>query len=467
MKKKIVIWGQNEKDEKILIGLELKDKESKVMLYTIDEASATEAVYKSLMNDWREGKEVTLPESTVVEERPLSLTEDFLPENIRTDRTDIITRAKAEWHFVVLSSKLYDMYQTEVDELKEKVENLSQYDDVVWAEMKTFWNKVQGQVRDRNLFREHANNLRKHTNTLFDTMKAMKDDLQKEFKEQSKSSYAEFTTMLDNIQEKLDKELGLKPIFEELKTIQNKFKDTKFTRDHGNKIWNRLDAYFKTVKDRKYGGNSGNTTDNPLSRIQRRYDGLMHAIGKMDSSINKDKRDLEYQKRRISETNGQLEQQLGQAKLMMIEERMNSKQEKLDDMLKTKEQLEKKIEKEKLNEEKRAKQAEVELAKQARKEEIAKEMSKAAQERDESKLAEQAEKVNEGKKRAPKKAAVVPPVTAETSTEEPVVETDIPQASTEVTSKEPKAEEVVVLDTEAPKVEATAPQVEESAGEEE
>lgn len=466
MKKKIVIWGQNEKDEKILIGLELKDKDSKVLLYTIDEASATEAVYKSLMDDWREGKEVTFPESTVIEERPLTLIDDILPETIRTDRTDIITRAKAEWHFVVLSSKLYDMYQTEVDELKDKVDNLSQYDDKVWAEMKSFWDKVQGQVRDKNLFREHANNLRKHTNALFDSMKTMKDDLQKEFKEQSKTHYAEFTTMLDTIQEKLDKELGLKPIFEELKTIQNKFKDTKFSRDHGNKIWNRLDAYFKTVKDRKYGGNSSQgNNDNALSRVQRRYDGLMHAIGKMDSSINKDKRDLEYQKRRINETNGQLEQQLGQAKIMMIEERMNSKQEKLDDMLKTKDQLDKKIEKEKLNAEKRAKEAEVELAKQARKAEIAAEMSKASEARDEAKLAEIAEKVNEGKSRGPKKKIAVAPVVLEAteSDTEKTTEVNIEEVVTETSKKE----EVKVAETNIEVVKSEDSPTEDSKSEEE
>ncbi len=405
MKKKIVIWGQNEKDERILIGLELKEKDNKVLLHKIREQDATEAFYKSMMDDWRSGKDIEFPENHEVEDRPLSLTEDLLPENIKTERGDIISRAKAEWHFVVLSSKLYDMYQSEVDDLKEKVKGLDQFDDIVWEEMKTFWGKVQNQVRDRNLFRDHANALRKHTNALFDTMKEMKDDLQKEFRAQSKEQAGEFNQMLDNIQTKLDKNLSLKPIFDELKNIQNKFKNTKFTRKDGNEIWGRIDAYFKTVKEKRYGDSGGN--DNPLTRIQRRYDGLMQAIGKMDVSINRDKKDLEFNTRRINETDGQLERELGKAKLIMIQERINSKQEKLNDMLKTKEQLEGRIEKEKKNVEKRAKKAEVEKAKQARKAEIAEEISKASETRDDKALSAKAEEVNASKSRRKK---VVPPV---------------------------------------------------------
>ncbi len=405
MKKKIVLWGQDKDDKKILIGLELQEKENKVLLHKFSENDATEPFYKQMMDAWREDKEVEFPASHEVEERPLSLTEDLLPENIRTDRTDLISRAKAEWHFVVLSSKLYDLYESEAEELKEKVSNLSKYDDVVWDEMKSFWAKVQDQVRDRNLFREHANSLRKNTNALFDTMKKMKNDLQKEFKQQSKQSYVEFAATLDNIQEKLDKNLGLKPIFEELKKIQNDFKDAKFTREDRTKLWNRLDGYFKQVKERQFGDKGGNNT--PLQRVQRRYDGLLNAINKMEQSIARDKVDIERQEIRNNTTDGQLEKELGKAKMMMIEKRMESKNEKLEDMLKTKTQLLSKIEKEQKNEERRAKEAEIAKAKVAAKEKIAKEMQEASKEVDKEKVEKIASEVNSARK--PKAVKVTPP----------------------------------------------------------
>lgn len=395
MKKKIVLWGQDKDDKKILMGLELQEKENKVLLHKFSEGDVTEIFYKQMMNEWREDKDVDFPASHEVEERVLSLTDDLLPEIIKTDRTDIISRAKAEWHFVVLSSKLYDLYQGEVEELKEKVTSLSKYDDIVWEEMKTFWDKVQGQVRERNLFRDHANSLRKHTNSLFDTMKKMKNDLQKEFKQQSKQSYAEFAETLDKIQEKLDKNMGLKPIFEELKGIQNQFKNTKFTREDQNKLWNRIDGYFKLVKERQFGDKGSDNS--PLQRVQRRYDGLLNAIGKMENSIARDKVDLERQGIRNETTGGQLERELGKAKLIMIEERMNSKAEKLDDMLKTKIQLEARIEKEKKNEERRVKDAEIAKAKVVAKEKIAQEMKEASAKVDKEKVEKIASEINSGK----------------------------------------------------------------------
>jgi len=406
MKKKIVLWGHGKDDKKILIALELQESENKVLLHQFSEEDATETFYKQMMDEWRENKEVEFPASHSIIERPLSLTEDLLPEDIRTQRTDIISRARAEWQFVVLSSKLHDLYQGEVEELREKVAKLTKYDDVIWEEMKSFWDKVQVQVTDRNLFRDHANSLRKHTNGLFDTMKKLKSDLQKEFKTQSKESYKEFASTLDKIQEKLDKNLGLKPIFEELKSIQNDFKNTKFTRDDRNKLWNRLDGYFKVVKEKQF-GDKGGSSNTPLQRVQRRYDGLLNAIKKMENSIYRDRSDLEREENRNNRPMGQLEQQLGAAKSMMIKERMNSKQEKLDDMLRTKVDLEARIQKEMKNEEKRAKNVEIEKAKVAAKEKIAREMKEASEKVDKEKIEKVASEMKAGKK-TPAKAVIIP-----------------------------------------------------------
>ena len=48
MKRKIVLWGTNEKDEKILVALHLQDKEGIVKLYTFNEQLATEEFYNKM-----------------------------------------------------------------------------------------------------------------------------------------------------------------------------------------------------------------------------------------------------------------------------------------------------------------------------------------------------------------------------------------------------------------------------------
>ena len=110
MKKKIVIWGNDENDKKILVGLELQERENKVHVYTFQENLVSEAFYNEMMDKWRNNKEVEFPDGYETIIRELSLTDDILPESIKVQRTDLINRAKTEWHFVVLSTKLYDLY---------------------------------------------------------------------------------------------------------------------------------------------------------------------------------------------------------------------------------------------------------------------------------------------------------------------------------------------------------------------
>jgi len=100
------------------------------------------------------------------------MSESLLPDNLKTMRSDILARAKTEWHFVVLSAKLYRTYADEIQDLKERINELSEFDSAIWEEMKTFWGKVQSQVKEKNLFKDHANDLRSKTNGLFDSLKS-------------------------------------------------------------------------------------------------------------------------------------------------------------------------------------------------------------------------------------------------------------------------------------------------------
>lgn len=406
MKRKIVLWGTNEKEEKILVALQLLDKEGKVNLYIFNENIATEDFYTSMLNQWREGVEVEFPEGYMLIERPLTVSDSILPEEIKVDRTDIITRAQTEWHFVVLSSKLYEMYRSELEDLTETIEGLKEYDNKVWNEMRAFWSKVQEQVIEKNLFRDHAQNLKNKTNKLFDQLKALKKKVEEEYEANSTKHKEAFMAELKDIEDKIEKGLGLKPIFEELKTLQNKLRGIKFTKNDRNTIWERLDASFKVVKEKRFGDKGQNQTSN-VGRHQRRYDGLINAISKMEKSIARDKDDQKFQDRKIATTDGQLEMQIRQAKIKMIDERIKSKELKLEDMYKTKKELEARIAKEKQKEEKRAKMEEAKAAAEAK---IAEEMKKSseANQAEAEKLAEAAAKIKAGKKPAPKKE--IPPV---------------------------------------------------------
>ena len=98
MKSKLVVWGQKG-DQKVLIAMSLKSKDSKIDVYTFSEDIATEELYKNLTQDWRNGSEVSFPEGFVLQEIELSASGSILPEGVTVDNADLINRAQTEWHF--------------------------------------------------------------------------------------------------------------------------------------------------------------------------------------------------------------------------------------------------------------------------------------------------------------------------------------------------------------------------------
>lgn len=365
MRSRIVIWGEDANKEKVLLALELKERENKVLIYTFPLEVATEEFNQLLLNKWRNNEEVSFPEQHTVIERNLSMTESILPDDLKVEKTDIINRAQAEWHFIVLSSKMYELYKSELDELKSKIDNLAKYDPSLWDEMVAFWSKVQEQVKEKIIFKDQANILKDRVNNLFEKLKALKKELDREFEEQSKVLADQFFKNIDELVEKIEKGISLTPLFDELKEIQNKFNDTKFTKFDRNEVRNKLDKAFKLLKEKR-GSEDRIKRNSQSGRLIARYNGLIEAIKKMEASLNRDKKDREFEERKIAQTDGQLELQIRQAKLVMINERINSKELKLQDMLRLQKQLEQKIEKEK----QRAAEKELKRKKEEIKEEI-------------------------------------------------------------------------------------------------
>lgn len=364
MKTKLVLWGSNAQDEKVLIAMQLREKDNRVDIWTFPEAVATKEFEQQMMNEWREDQEVPFPEGSMHQEVELTVTDSLLPEDLKVDKSDIVLRAQTEWHFVVLSSKMYEMYKSELEALKEKVEALEKFDNSIWENLKGFWDKVQDQVREKNLFRDHSNSLRELTNEMFGHLKTLRAKMDEEFETISKETMEKFHSILDDIEDRIENGKGkLSHLFDELKEIQQNFRDARFTRDHRAKVWKRLDTAFKNVKEKRF-GKEAVTDSTPVNRIQRRYDGLLSAIDKMEKSISRDQSDLDFQKKKVESTDGQLEAQIRQAKIMMIEERIRSKEDKLKEMLATRTELEGKI---KVLEEKEAKQKEKEKLEEAKK----------------------------------------------------------------------------------------------------
>ncbi len=341
MRTKLVIWSTNAKDERVLLALELLPDNNEVVMHVFSQETATDDFVKSMMDEWRNDKPVALPEDHLIVKRPLTISDSLLPEEYKVERGDVIQRAQSEWAFVVLSFKLQKAFRSELDNFRERVDVLQEFSPPMWEELKGFWDKVQNQVRERNLFREHVDHLREVSNDLFNQMKKLRQVADTQFRKVSGDNAKLFSDKLDALHAKIEEGKHLINSFEALKLLQREYHSLELTRDDRNKLWDRMDAAFKMVKEKRFGAKpQEGAAQDGLSRIDNRMKGLLDAIEKMSKSIDRDEKDLQYESKRVDQSDGQLESQLRKAKIAMIEDRVKSKREKLADMEKTRTDLE-------------------------------------------------------------------------------------------------------------------------------
>ncbi|MBK7693528.1 MAG: hypothetical protein IPI30_04165 [Saprospiraceae bacterium] len=164
--------GNNAEDQKVLLAVALQAEENKIDIWAIPEKSCSEDYYNLVMTQWREGKDLNFPEGTVHRTTELTMSDSILPEDLKVERGDMIQRAQMEWHFVVLSSKLYRNFKNDLEELSDKIKRLEVYDQNLWDDLKELWSNVQKHIMDRNLFRDHSDSLRQKSDAMFEELKS-------------------------------------------------------------------------------------------------------------------------------------------------------------------------------------------------------------------------------------------------------------------------------------------------------
>ncbi|WP_238750048.1 coiled-coil domain-containing protein [Neolewinella maritima] len=383
--------------------IELQVTDNIVRIQTFPEKVVTDEVYTAFMDKWRKGQDAELPEPDRVIARELSVTDGLLPEDLKAEQTDMIVRAQTEWHFNVLSEKLAQNYRSELAEIEDRIERAGAYSSDLWNQAKAFWQKVQGQLQDKTLMREQGNELRKRSDAVFAKLKELREAVNAQYEEESGKQKAKFATLLDDVEKRIVEGTHLNKVFQELRELQRKFHGVKFTKTDRDHVYGRIDAAFKAVKEKRGGGkgsDGGSAATAALGRNESRYQGLLKAMERMQKSIGRDEEDLKFERRRIERTDGQLEAQIRQAKIVMIESRVASKNEKLADMVKTKAMLEGRIEKDKQRAEKQARKAAERAAKDAARAKIAAEMgSRTVSPEEQAKLAAAAALIKEGKRK--------------------------------------------------------------------
>ena len=337
MKDRIVIWGQDEKDTDVLIAIRLHQNSDIIKLWTFPKKGIDEAFVKELFRDWKDGAEDSFPQPFTLVERGIS-EENMLPEGLKTPKTDVIKIAEQEWRVRVLSYRLYEHIKQQIEQLKVRVGNLTVYSSAVWAEAKDVSKSIKENTLDRNIKREQTTELRKAIDEVFDELKKLQNAEKSKYLEISKTNMVAIRSKVTEVLEKIGTERHTRKLWDKLLAFQQEAKGQEMTPRDRNALRLKFNEAFGALK--------ANIQSNVGNRITSRIGGLKNAIGKMESSIKRDKDSISYQSGRINKNSTtQLEYQLRSAKLKLIEDRIVSKEQKLHDMYLTLKELEKKSDK--------------------------------------------------------------------------------------------------------------------------
>jgi uncharacterized coiled-coil DUF342 family protein len=449
MSQRHVFSGHDEHDVPVWVAMSLHLREKQVEFLLYPKAALDAEQTRALREDWAAGKEVALPGE------PARLTQSaegdhLLPETLRADEPEMLRRVQNEWTLKLLSYKLYESIGDEVTNLQATLQQAGGYSQALWDKAKQTWDQVGNHAQDFNLSKKHAGELRDRLNGLFNELKKLREEGQDQLSEASASLRVQYEQRLGELKGAMEEgKAKVNQLFDQLKGLQKEVKDAQLTHRDRRKLWRDLDGAFNRLKEEKQ--------QLWHSHLANRITGLEKAVERMQSSIDRDRRQIDFEARKLEGGRiGQLEHQLRQTRLKVMEDRIRSKEEKLADMHRTLQNLRKKEAAQRKAAEKR--QAEEAAAAQAKAEaDAAAAQAKAAAPVEGSASGEDAAPDDAGEA-APTPAAAAEPepaVTAEPPTEAPAEEPAPAVADADV---EPPVAETPSPEAEAPAPEAPAPE---------
>lgn len=331
LREKAVLWGFDTQENDIVFAMQLKVNLNKVDFYIYKRKDLNKQELDQLTETWVNSSENELPQGYSYIEHDMSAS-SFLPDNVLAKDMDSVQKLKQEWLIAILSQRLFQMYKIEIDNLNEKVKEAKKYDKTLNEAAKDIWEKIKLHREEQNLTRENVDELKEDCNKLFDKIKLLREQSNNEYETESVSNMELVETRMKEFDKELDNQfVSFKKVFEELKAFQQLTRNMNFTKAHREEVRLKINQRFDVLNQKRESYN-----EQRGSFVEQRLKGLEEAIHKMQDSINYDKKQREIQEKGMGRAETKLEIQLREMKLKVFDDKIKSKQEKLDDMLKTK-----------------------------------------------------------------------------------------------------------------------------------
>lgn len=331
MQSRFTAKGLTKDDKEVLLAYELKEDEFRVDLHIIPTKSLSIEDKEKLEKGWVDGEAFTFPEDAQFVNPNLN-SESILPEDIRSEETGKIRAKQNEWAYTLLTAKLWESYLHELDELKKKAAELIQYDRKLFDDAKSFWERVLEHRKERDISQDRLDKIKDEVNSVFEKLKTFRKTESAEFEAASAKLRDAIAAKLEDVKKRADAKANFKALVDELKAVQGESKRNRYTKGDDNLLKKAFDAAFHYVTEqRNHFFSNKNAT---------RVKGLTDVIERMEISLNRDKKDLEYMlKKAAGNSIKSLELQLVKVKTNMLNETIASKEEKLKDIRATLEKL--------------------------------------------------------------------------------------------------------------------------------
>jgi|GEM_PF-3514981 len=326
MNNRIAFFGTNEKNERLLIAIEFVEADKKVNIYTFGQEHLKEEFTKKMFKEWAESKKtIEFPDPHNKLEQSVLSGESLLPYEITSDKPETVRRAQNAWALRLLTSQLFENLKAELSLFGNKVDEAKEYLSENWAEAKKYAGNLGVQLKDKNITKANFDELKASLDDSFGKLKVQLAKRNEELEVKSAVLVDELKQKIVGYGEKMETITKNNQVFNDLKALHEKVKKAKITQAKRKELWDMLDGLFTKAKTKQ--------KEYWNSRNDNRITGLQKAINRMENSINYDRKEIDFQKRRMNNSAiKSLEMQLRQAKLNVAEDKIKSKEEKLAEM---------------------------------------------------------------------------------------------------------------------------------------
>jgi chromosome segregation ATPase len=336
MQQHLVLWGDIGTDRKALLAIYLDEENHKVHVYAFPREIANKELQDSLFL-WKNGGAYEFPADAIHWELDAN-GESVLPEDVRVDKPEFITRAQEQWTKKLMSTRFYKVFHEEIDLLKQKVEVNKEYQQELWDATKVLWDKISTYRKNNDLTWEQTDSLKNNINTIFDTLKAIKRIDVEKTSEHTQKLFKSLTKKIDEQQARLIYNDEWGGIFDKLKNIQSEIKDASLRWEEKRKLFDKINDVFDTL--RKY------RKSEFVNRTKERITQLTKTIEGLQQSIDRDKENQNLQIEKLAlYTKGKLSVDEMKKRFNIITDKVSEKEQKIKNIQKTIQQLQKELQK--------------------------------------------------------------------------------------------------------------------------